>query len=208
MANGTDRRELISDAVLDIVDAEGIRALTHRAVDRHLELPAGSTSYYFRTKRELLVAAAAHLTEISRRDFQRSRLAPPSDAETPPITQIAADIGAALDDMLTGRARDLRVRCALMLEMMHDKEIQQSLATSIFSRELAADLVRGLGSSDPEGDGGNFVALCEGLVWESSVGARAATGPAPGTGASTAILTAAVATYLSGVVARAGGAVH
>ncbi|MFC9788244.1 TetR/AcrR family transcriptional regulator [Rhodococcus sp. NPDC127528] len=208
MASGTDRRERISDAVLDIVDADGIRALTHRAVDRHLELPAGSTSYYFRTKRELLVAAAAHLTEISRRDFRSSRLAPPPPDATPPITRIAADIGAALDATLADRARDLRVRCALMLEMMHDKEIQQSLSTSIFSRELATDLVRALGSSDPEVDGGNFVALCEGLVWESSVGMRAITGPAPGTTASRRLLTAAVATYLSGVVARAGEAVR
>lgn len=201
MAGGTDRRERIADAVLDIVSANGIRALTHRAVDRHLDLPTGSTSYYFRTKRELLVAAVEHLTERSRRDFERSRLTRPRPGELPAVAQLSADIGAALDAMLAGRTRDIRVRYALALEMVHDKEIQQSLATGIFSQELSATLVRELGSADPEVDGRNFVALCEGLVWDRSVGAQALTGPAPGSAASTRLLTAAVATYLSGVAA-------
>ncbi|SDC66904.1 TetR/AcrR family transcriptional regulator [Rhodococcus tukisamuensis] len=202
MAGGTDRRERIADAVLDIVAADGIRALTHRAVDRHLELPAGSTSYYFRTKRELLVAAVERLTESSRRDFERSRLTRPRPGGLPAVEELAADIGSALDAMLSDRARDIRVRYALALEMVHDKEIQRALATSIFSQELAAGLVRELGSADPEIDGANFVALCEGLVWENSVGAQALAGPEPGTAASARRLTAAIATYLGGLSAR------
>lgn len=202
MAGGTDRRERIADAALDIIAANGIRALTHRAVDRHLGLPTGSTSYYFRTKRELLVAAVEHLTESSRRDFERSRLTRRRPGELPAVEALSADIGAALDAMLADRARDTRVRYALALEMVHDKEIQQALATSIFSQELAAGLVMEIGSSEPEVDGANFVALCQGLVWEHSVGAQALTGPVPGSAASARLLTAAVATYLRGVSAR------
>ncbi|MFC4603724.1 TetR/AcrR family transcriptional regulator [Rhodococcus kronopolitis] len=200
MASDTGRHARIADAVLDIVAAEGIRALTHRAVDRHLGLPNGSTSYYFRTKRELLVAAVEQLNATSRRDFERSRLTRPP-AELPALAELARDIGAALDAMLVGRVRDIRARYALTLEMVNDKEIQQALATSIFSQPLGAALVRDLGSADPEVDGANFVALCEGLVWERSVGAQALTGPAPGSAASARELTAAVATYLRGVAA-------
>ena len=50
----TDRREQIAAAGLTLLATRGIRALTHRAIDEELGLPAGSTSYYARTKRDLV----------------------------------------------------------------------------------------------------------------------------------------------------------
>ena len=42
-----DRRELIAEAALEVLEADGGRGLTHRAVDRRAGLPQGSTSNYF-----------------------------------------------------------------------------------------------------------------------------------------------------------------
>lgn len=65
----TDRRVLIVDSAIDLVAAQGLRALTHRALDTALELPAGSTSYYFRTKRALIEAIVDRIALRSRTDF-------------------------------------------------------------------------------------------------------------------------------------------
>ncbi|MFD4268334.1 TetR/AcrR family transcriptional regulator [Rhodococcus sp. NPDC058481] len=196
----TDRRTRIADAALDIIAADGIRALTHRGVDRRLELPAGSTSYYFRTKRDLLIATVGHLTDRSRREFTRSRLEPAADAD---IADIAKGIGAYVDGLLSGRTRDLRARYALTLEMVHDKQIQAALAVSLFSPERAVELTSALGTDHPDRDAANLIALLEGLVFDRTVGARALEGPEPGTAASAGVLAAAIETFLRGLTARA-----
>ncbi|MFC7448019.1 TetR/AcrR family transcriptional regulator [Rhodococcus daqingensis] len=195
MTETTDRRARIADAALDIIAADGIRALTHRGTDRHLGLPSGSTSYYFRTKRDLLVATVGHLTDRSRRAFADSRPEPP--APNTGIAEIAHGIAGYVDGLLAGRARDIRARYALMLEMVHDKEIQAALAVSLFSRDRAVELTRALGTGDPVRDAADLIALLEGLVFDRTVGARALEGPAPGTPESIAALAAPIAKALT-----------
>src|SRR5690606_4550867 len=58
----TDRRSQIVRGAIDLIATRGIRALTHRAVDTHLELPPGSTSYCFRTRNALIEAVADGIT--------------------------------------------------------------------------------------------------------------------------------------------------
>ena len=41
------RRALIADAAISTLARDGMRGLTHRAVDRAAGLPEGSASYYF-----------------------------------------------------------------------------------------------------------------------------------------------------------------
>ncbi len=69
--NSTDagaRRRAIAQAALEVLAEQGAHCLTHRGVDRHLGLPAGSTSYYFNTRALLLMAAADALAEADRQD--------------------------------------------------------------------------------------------------------------------------------------------
>lgn len=66
-----ERRARIADAALDLLAGEGARGLTHRAVDARLRLPDGSTSYYFRTRAALLLAAAERLVELDTADLAR-----------------------------------------------------------------------------------------------------------------------------------------
>ena len=67
-----NRRERIAAAALDVLATEGARGLTHRAVDESARLPLGSTSYYYRTRHELIDAAAALLCERDERDVREA----------------------------------------------------------------------------------------------------------------------------------------
>jgi DNA-binding transcriptional regulator YbjK len=54
------RRELL-EAALRVVADEGLRGLTHRAVDRRAGLPEGTTSAYLRTRQALQLAVAEYV---------------------------------------------------------------------------------------------------------------------------------------------------
>ena len=58
-----DRRTLVADAALSIVAEQGMKGLTHRAVDVASGSPAGTTSNYFRTRAALVAAAVGRLEE-------------------------------------------------------------------------------------------------------------------------------------------------
>ena len=49
-----DRKTLIADAAIALLGSAGARGLTHRAVDAQAGLPAGSTSFYCRSRLDLL----------------------------------------------------------------------------------------------------------------------------------------------------------
>lgn len=63
MVANPERRQLILDAALACLGAEGARGLTHRAVDRRAELPAGTTANYFATRSALILAMAERIYE-------------------------------------------------------------------------------------------------------------------------------------------------
>jgi DNA-binding transcriptional regulator YbjK len=70
----TARMELLLDAAVRVVADNGLRGLTHRAVDRQAGLPEGSCSAYLRTRDALVLAvteyvaerAARHVRELAR----------------------------------------------------------------------------------------------------------------------------------------------
>lgn len=55
------RRLQLLDAALHVVADEGLRGLTHRAVDRRAGLPQGSCSAYLRTRRALQAALTEYV---------------------------------------------------------------------------------------------------------------------------------------------------
>jgi len=64
-----DRKTLIADAAIAILGTQGARALTHRAVDAQAGLPAGSTSFYCRTKLDLLKLTLARHVALDLADL-------------------------------------------------------------------------------------------------------------------------------------------
>lgn len=91
------RRDEVCDAGLEVLATEGLRGLTHRAVDRSASLPDGSTSNVFRTRAALLEGLAARVFE---------RLTPgPDDLEAEASAEPTRDQWVRLMQQLVGRVR-------------------------------------------------------------------------------------------------------
>jgi len=99
----SDRQARIADAALCLLAREGAKGLTHRAVDAELKLPAGSTSYYCRTRAALLLTAAQRLLALDAADAEQ-------------ISSDAAGLSSLLGRWLSqeGRTRSL-ARMELLL---------------------------------------------------------------------------------------------
>src|SRR5262249_26557192 len=78
------RRAELADAAIATLARDGMRGLTHRAVDRAAGLPEGSASYYFRTRQALLKATVERLAELD-------------SAEMLPSTSLPVQSGHELD---------------------------------------------------------------------------------------------------------------
>jgi DNA-binding transcriptional regulator YbjK len=64
MPANPERRVQILDTAIGILADEGVGGLTHRHVDDLADLPAGTTSNYFRTRQALLEATAARTVDL------------------------------------------------------------------------------------------------------------------------------------------------
>lgn len=176
-----DRRTAIADAALGVIARDGLRVLTHRSIDSALDFPAGSTSYYFRTKADLLAAVATRLIELSRASFLEI---------LGTETDVATVIARYLDAAITHRMVELRARYALMLDPAVPADIRADLARSFFSLERARELF-----DDPaHGDG--LVSLCEGLMADAIFGRGTAKGAAG--------LWLPISVYLAGIPSQNG----
>ncbi|MES9513194.1 TetR/AcrR family transcriptional regulator [Rhodococcus erythropolis] len=158
-----DRRALIAASAVMIIAEQGPRALTHRAVDQSLELPAGSTSYYFRTRETLLDATALHIVQRSRSTFSGLL-----ESHGDPATLTAE----YLDDLLSQRRNELIARYALLLETPRDSTLHQLLEGSLFSLEKAIPIFETIGVDDPDVAAANFLSLLEGLIFDYCLGSR------------------------------------
>ncbi|MFE3100665.1 TetR/AcrR family transcriptional regulator [Nocardia tengchongensis] len=199
----SDRRTLIVDSAIDLIAAQGLRALTHRALDTALELPAGSTSYYFRTKRALIEAIVDRITTRSRTDFLGGKGGLVTPAAVPDSRAdidrdaLAAGIAGWLDHLLAQRRNHLIARQALILELLADTELRVRLTSCLFSHQHATGLFETLGATEPATAAADFIAVIEGLVFDRFAGAR--TELRPGTADSVHQLTTVLAVQLKSV---------
>ncbi|MEU7820350.1 TetR/AcrR family transcriptional regulator [Catellatospora sp. NPDC049133] len=196
------RYAVITDAAIALVAEQGMRGLTHRAVDARAALPAGTTSAYYRTRKALIEALVQRLADLDAADLSAGSL--PSDdvpAYAPELSEadldgIAAATGALLDRWLTdGRSRAL-ARYACVLEATHHPELRDILGHGTASRVQARAMLAAAGAADPDRAGDHFVAFVDGLLFDRLAGAGALTAPPPGTPESRTDLTTAVRSLL------------
>ncbi|MFF5084622.1 TetR/AcrR family transcriptional regulator [Actinoplanes sp. NPDC000266] len=169
-----DRREAIADAAIAIVAREGLRSLTHRAIDKELGLPTGSTSYYARTRRDLIEAmvhrlaarTAGDMAGVAERDITGVPGRRPVDD--------AAERLARLLDRLAERPGDHLARYALVVELTGDPELHARLTSASPARAgflaAAAETLRGLGVEEPERHAPALVAVVDGLLLDRVAG--------------------------------------
>jgi DNA-binding transcriptional regulator YbjK len=173
-----DRKTLIADAAIDVLGRDGLRALTHRAVDARAGLPQGTCSYHHRTRRSLLGAALRRIAELDRLDMSVA------DASGP-VERAVVVLGRWLGP---GRVRS-RARLVLML----DAEARRDLGEE--AGRLAGDFVAGATATTGSAERARLmVALLDGLVADDLV--RGADTPPP-----EPVLRARVATVFAAVSA-------
>jgi DNA-binding transcriptional regulator YbjK len=63
------RRNLLADAAIEVLGTRGIHKLSHRAVDDAANLPAGTTTNYFKRRDELLEAVARRVVDLQLADM-------------------------------------------------------------------------------------------------------------------------------------------
>lgn len=63
MVANPHRRAALADAALEVLGAQGARALTHRAVDAKAGVPVGTCANYFGTRADLMVGMAQRVFE-------------------------------------------------------------------------------------------------------------------------------------------------
>ncbi|WP_228972976.1 TetR/AcrR family transcriptional regulator [Streptomyces sp. DH12] len=191
-----DRRALIADAAISTVATAGLRGLTHRAVDTAAGLPAGSTSYYFRTRSALISACYLRLAELTVADVDRWEadhgrgLTPAPAAGTDhvrPEGRVHADLDSAavalaalLHHWLTAARERQLARFELSLEATRRPELRADLRTAgLAARSRAADLLAALGAPRPGPAADLLVAWTDGLLYDRLAGAPAATRSLP-----------------------------
>lgn len=122
-------RQIILDAALDIVEAEGVKALTQPRIARRAGLRQSHLTYYFPRKADLFVA----LLEASHRRAQGME-----DGDASPEARLA---GLFLDP---GRMRFL---LSILLEAGDDEQLRPALRShaEALSREIAGHAGRDAG---------------------------------------------------------------
>lgn len=201
----TDRRAAIGDAAIGIVAREGLRSLTHRAIDRELALPGGSTSYYFRTRRQLIEAMVHRLAGRTGADLRGEpapapgpgQAADPSEAPDP--VEAAAATLAALLDRLAARPADHRARYALAVDLVGEPDLHAYLTHASPLRagflDAAARTLEQLGVTRPRAYAAGLVALVDGLLFDRVAGAGVDPGARPDAAAT-------IGAYLRGLPAE------
>ena len=155
-----ETRERSLRAAVELLGAEGVRALTHARVDDRAGLPPGSTSNWFRTRRALLGGVVDWMAERERADLD--------PAGTPTITGVdeLVDGLCAMAALQTGPyAARTRARYALFLELAGDPELGEPLRRQRLAFERWTEqMVTAVGIPDPGPATRALMALADGLL--------------------------------------------
>ncbi|UVI37399.1 TetR/AcrR family transcriptional regulator [Brevibacterium spongiae] len=65
------RKDVVTDSAIAVVAEQGVRGLTHRAVDALAELPVGSTSNVYRTRDALITGIMERIGYLNTQQLER-----------------------------------------------------------------------------------------------------------------------------------------
>jgi DNA-binding transcriptional regulator YbjK len=161
----TDRRSDILDGALGVLAAQGMRGLTHRAVDAAAGLPAGSTSYYFRSRSALVEGCVARLLELD------LLVEAPVVGQAPPdVDALAGALAAVGVAMATDQRHRTLARYELSLAAARDPQLRAELVRGGDTiRRSAVGVLRALGATDPAAAAEELAATLDGLVFTALV---------------------------------------
>lgn len=153
-------RERGLEAAVELLGAEGVRALSHARVDERAGLPPGSTSNWFRTRRALLGGVVDWIAERERADFDRTAL-PAIEGPDGLIDGLCAMV-----ELQTGAfAVRTRARYVLFLELAGDPELGEPLRRQRREfEEWTEAIIVAAGIPDPVPATRAIMALGDGLL--------------------------------------------
>lgn len=155
-----DRRTTLLDTALEIVGRQGMRALTHRAVDAEAGLPRGSTSNVFRTREALLLGLAERF--VTRERGMANGANGSIDASPMGVAEALGRFAHAATT--SGRTVTL-ARYALLVEAAQHPELAAVLMHGADDVDTwGLDLVTRAGSPDPARDHAVLANYVTGLV--------------------------------------------
>ncbi|MGC0420887.1 TetR/AcrR family transcriptional regulator [Embleya sp. AB8] len=149
--NNEQRRRALADAAIALLASDGVRGLTHRAVEKIADVPGGTASNYFPTREALLVAAADRVAELHVSEMEsasRSGLGATRDTAVGTLDGAAAVAAAngvwnetttpallvdLLTDSLLGAATDRRDRYLAICELRLEAGRRPALAAALSS---------------------------------------------------------------------------
>lgn len=191
---GDERRELVANCAIRIISRDGLRALTHRAVDHEAGIPQGSTSHQARTRLALIELVVDTLAERAIADATHAAgalSAVPQGERRLSVTELAGVV-AALVEKLSDRRDDMKARYALILELDDVPTLRAKLTTQsevhAISREITSSLLTSADLSNSDEQIEELISLTDSLVFTRTL--------THGTTSLKSILT----TYLRGVV--------
>jgi DNA-binding transcriptional regulator YbjK len=162
-----DRREALLEAAIRVVSQQGMRGLTHRAVETEAGVPHGSTTYYFGTRHDLLVALMAYMSERGRREIEpiARGLALTLADRSKPVDLDA--IASALIAWLDASSEMELARYELQITAARDPEMKQLMTEhcDVF-RRMCEPIVIACGSQDPERDSHVVQAAVDGWMFD------------------------------------------
>jgi DNA-binding transcriptional regulator YbjK len=159
----TPRMELLLASALHVVAEQGLRGLTHRAVDRQAGLPEGSCSAYLRTRKALVLALT---------DYVAARITDDVEGLGAELASCPLDEDAAIDRVTAffmhwlDQRELLLARIELSLESARDPDLAAALLgdrtrlTGLVESILAA---RGKDHSAERAQ--TMVASCDGILF-------------------------------------------
>ncbi|WNZ06510.1 TetR family transcriptional regulator C-terminal domain-containing protein [Streptomyces sp. 11x1] len=164
----SDRRTLLADAALDVLADEGIRGLTHRAVDRKAALPPGTTSAYFRTRAALLTGLVTRLVQLDQEELQSMA------EQLPPIRTVEELVDGMVlltRQRLTGEGRRRSLaRYACAVESVRDPELREILVPrENAGREAVRLFLADQGVADAENRTRTLLTCIDGLIFDRLV---------------------------------------
>ncbi|AJE44901.1 TetR/AcrR family transcriptional regulator [Celeribacter indicus] len=121
------RATQIGDAAIEVLAAHGSRGLTHRAVDRHLDWPEGTTSRYFRTRDALMTAVVQRLIDVEVAHIS-SWQKQATVGEAMSRTRIVEVLAKAFRDWIAGDTRQI-ARYELSLEGLRRPAVHEAILT-------------------------------------------------------------------------------
>src|SRR5208282_6001458 len=157
----------------------GARGLTHRAVDREAGLPAGSTSYYCRTRHDLLALAFRRHAEL---DHQEILLQAAAHAGKALSLELVATVMAAQLERWSRLKypHQLTTRFEIFLAAARDPALA-AVTSESRKRFLATlhEVLRALKLRDPANIAAALIAFTEGLLLDQARAGRRVLGSGP-----------------------------